>query len=139
MRQAALVDVFFVALAVAGCAALMYIGYRMEPHYASKDGRRFLGTGQWITTLGNPEGRKREVWITVLPDARLEMTIKRGFRRTASNEWSLEGKSAEPPPRRAVYILRSRNAEGAMQRMTVQLPAKSRSVAVLDEVLASTR
>ena len=138
MRQAVCVDVFFVVLAVAICAALFYIGYRIEPHYVSKDGHRFLSTGQFISAHGDPEGRKREVWISVLPGNRLQMKAKRGLRRTVS-DWSIEGKADEPPPRRAVYVLCSRTPGGTTHRMTIQLPSKSRAVAVLDEALAQTR
>jgi hypothetical protein len=138
MRQAVCVDVFFVVLAVALCAALFYVGYRIEPHYASKDGHRFLSTGRWISAHGDPEGRKREVLIIVLPDHSLQMKAKRGIRRTVSY-WSVEGKADEPPPRRAVYVLCSRTPAGTTHRMTIQLPSKSRAVAVLDEALAKTR
>lgn len=138
MRQAVSVDLFWMVLALAVCAALVYVGYRIEPHHVSKDGRRFLSTGQWISTYGDPEGRKREVWISVLPDGQLQIDVKRRMHRDVSH-WSIEGKAAEPPPRRAVYVLRSLNASGSTQRMAIQLPSKSRAVAVLDEVHAKTR
>jgi hypothetical protein len=136
-RHAVSVNVFLMVLALAGCAALWYVAYRIEPHYASKDGRRFLCIGQWVSAHGDPEGRKREVRIIVLPEGQLRMDVKRRMRHTFS-VWSIEGKAVEPPPRRAVYVLRG-NAVGGTQRMTIQLPSKSRAVAVLDEALAKTK
>ena len=124
-------------VAIAVCAALWYAGYRLEPHYSSKDGRRFLCTGQWMSARGDPEGRKREVRIVVLGDGRLQMEVKRGLRRKASY-WSIEGKASHSPGKRAVYVLRA-NAVGGTQRMTIQLPSKSRSVPVLDQALTRSR
>ena len=137
MGQAVAVDAFWLLVAFGACGALWYLGYRLEPHYASKDGRRFLCTGRWMTARGEPEGRKREVRIIVLGDGRLQMEVKRGLRRKASF-WSLEGKASEASRKKAVYVLRA-NAVGGTQRMTIQLPSKSRSVPVLDQALARTR
>jgi hypothetical protein len=130
-----LVDVLWVLLALGLCAGLMYLGYRIEPHYVSKDGRRFLCTGQQVSTHGIPDGRRREVRISVLPDGQLQMDVKRGMRLSISM-WTLEGKSAEPPPRRAVYVLRGNDEHGATQRMIIRMPLTSRAVTTLDTVLA---
>ena len=46
MRQAWRVDAFWMLLAIALCAGLIYVGYRIEPHRVSRDGTRFLCTGQ---------------------------------------------------------------------------------------------
>jgi hypothetical protein len=125
-------------LALGLCGALMVLGYRIEPHYASKDGRRFLCTGQLVSRFGEPDGRRREVRISVLPDGALQMDTKRGMRRTISL-WTLEGKAAEHPKRRLVYLLRGADGSGVTQRMTIRLPSTSRAVAILDSVVASTR
>jgi hypothetical protein len=132
------VDVFWMLLALGVCGALMFLGYRIEPHYASKDGRRFLCTGQQVSSYGEPEGRRHEVRISVLPDGALQMDTKRGMRRTISL-WTLEGKAAEHPKRRLVYVLRGTDGSGVTQRMTIRLPPKSRAVAILDNVVTSRR
>ena len=51
---------FWLLLAIAVCAGLVYLGYRIEPHHVTKDGSRFLCTGQWISAEGDLEGRRRE-------------------------------------------------------------------------------
>jgi hypothetical protein len=135
MRQADDVDVFWMILAIGVCAVLLYLGYRIEPHHVSKAGNRFLSSGQWISTQGAPQGRRREVWVSVLSDGQLQIDVKRRMRHDVTH-WSIEGKSPEPPPRRAVYVLRTLNALGQTQRMTIRIPAKSRAVGILDEAIA---
>ncbi len=125
-------------LAIVVCAGLWYVGYRIEPHHVSKDGKRFLSSGQWISAEGQPDGRRREVWVSVLPGGRLQVDVKRRLRRDVTHWW-IEGKVPEPPPRRAVYVLRTVSNLGTTQRMTIKVPAKSRAVAIMDEAMASSR
>ena len=126
------------ALAIVLCAGLIYVGYRLEPHHVSKDGRRFLCTGQWVSPEGDNEGRKREVWVSVLPSGELEIDVKRRLHHDVSR-WSIEGKATTPPPKREVYVLRTINALGTTERMTVKVPARSRAVAILDSMLPSPK
>ena len=125
-------------LAICACVALAYLGYRIEPHHVSKDGTRFLGIGQSISRDGDPGGRRREVWVKVLPGGRLQVDIKRRLRHDVTHWW-IEGKAPEPPPRRAVYVLRTVGSLGTIQRMTIKVPEKSRAVAIMDEAMASSR
>jgi hypothetical protein len=129
------VNAFWMALAIVVCAALVYLGYRIEPHHVSKDGSRFLTSGQWLSSEGQPQGRRREVWVRVIADGQLQIDVKRHMRHDVTH-WTIEGKSPEPPPRSAVYVLRTLTRTGATQRMTVKLPAKSRAVGILDEAIA---
>jgi hypothetical protein len=138
MRQAGAVDVLWMILAIGVCAALGYLGYRIEPHHVSKDGTRFLGSGQSISGDGDTGGRRREVWVKVLDGGRLQVDIKRRLRHDVTHWW-IEGKAPEPPPRRAVYVLRTVGKLGTTQRMTVKVPAKSRAVAIMEEAMASSR
>ena len=132
------VEVLWVLLAVAVCVAVGYVGYRIEPHHVSKDGKRFLTVGQWLSMHGDPDGRRREVWVRVLPDGQLQVDSKRRLHREVSH-WSLEGKAPAAPPKRAVYVLRTVSNLGTLQRMTIRLPSKSRAVNTLDDLLPSTR
>ncbi len=137
MRQAGRVGLVWLLLAIAVCAGLIYLAFWLEPHHVSKDGRRFLASGQWISDHGEPTSRRREVWISVTDGSQhLQIDVKRRMHHDVSH-WTIEGKSPDPPPRRAVYVLRSMTAEGTIQRMTVQVPSTSRAVATLDQVLAT--
>ncbi len=138
MRQATQVDVFWLLLALAVCAALLYLGYRIEPHHVNKDGNRFLCTGQWISNEGDLDGRRREVWVDVEQSGQLRVDVKRRLRHDVTHWW-IEGKSPKPPHRRVVYALRTINILGGVERMTIQLPAKSRAVGVLDELMTNRR
>ena len=121
-------------VAIAICAGLLYLGYRIEPHHVSRDGSRFLCTGQWLSAQGDTDGRKREVWVNVLPDGQLSVDVKRRLRHDVTHWW-VEGKAAKPPPRRDVYVLRTINILGTTERMTIKVPSKSRAVSILDEVM----
>jgi hypothetical protein len=138
VRQAGRVDVFWLVLALAVCAGLVYVGYRIEPHRVSKDGTRFLCTGQWLAAQNQAQGRRREVWVTVLSNGQLQVDVKRRLHHDLTH-WRIEGKAPQPPPRRAVYVLHSLNTLGAVQRVTISVPSKSRAVAILDELAASPR
>lgn len=125
-------------LALAVCVAVSYLGYRIEPHHVNKDATRFLTTSQLIGVHGDNEGRRREAWIRVLADGQLQVDSKRRLHREVTH-WTLEGKAPDPPARRQVYVLRTINNLGAPQRMTIKLPAKSRAVNTLDELLAKSK
>jgi len=133
--QAVVVDVVWLVLGIGLCVGLLYVGYRMEPHRVSKDGKRFLCAGQRLSAQGETDGRKREVWITVLDGGQLQVDVKRRLRHDLSH-WTLEGKAPSPPAGRAVYVLRTVNEFGTLDRMAIRLPAKSKAVPVLDEVLS---
>lgn len=128
----------WIILAIAVCVAVGYLGYRIEPHHVNKDATRFLTTSQLVGAQGNNEGRRREAWVRVLPDGQLQIDSKRRLHREVTH-WSLEGKAPDPPPRREIYVLKTMNNIGVMQRMTIKLPAKSRAVRTLDELLVKTR
>jgi hypothetical protein len=128
------VDVVWMLVAIAICAGLLYLGYRIEPHHVSRDGNRFLCTGQWLSAHGDADGRKREVWVNVLPYGQLRVDVKRRLRHDVTH-WSIEGKAPNPPPRREVYVLRTINVLGGTDRMTIKVPSKSRAVAILDEAM----
>lgn len=123
-------------LGIGLCVGLIYFGYQLEPHRVSKDGRRFLCTGQRLSANGATDGRKREVWISVLDGGQIQVDVKRRMRHDLSH-WSLEGKAPSPPKGKAVYVLRTVNMEGQLDRMAIKVPAKSKAVPVLDEVLAN--
>lgn len=134
MRQAGSVDVFWMLVAIAICAGLLFLGYRIEPHHVSRDGHRFLCTGQWLSPQGDTDGRKREVWVKVKPKGQLEVDVKRRLRHDVT-QWWIEGKADKPPPRREVYVLRTTNILGQTERMTIKVPSKSRAVPTLDEAM----
>lgn len=116
-------------------AGIYYVGYRLEPHWVSKDGRRLLCNVQTIAGPGGVDGRAKETRITVLSDGSLQLDRRRRVRRGMSQVCTLYGKAPAPPPRRVVYLLNTRLVDGTSLQYAVRLPATSRAVPVLDAIL----
>jgi hypothetical protein len=111
-------------LAVAGIAiGMMIAARRLEPHWVSKDQRRFIcraravddhGTaiGGWseyrfgITDDGLISGRKRSMWGAPLPGL-----------------WRVDSSLPDPPARRQIFVLVPDTVNG--QRLWLKLPARS--------------
>lgn len=120
---------------IAAMALLAWIGFRIEPHWVSKDARRFLCSGQFMNHLGLPMGRWRETKVIVPPDGLVVIDQKR-FMKHNSSAWSLTGESPDPPKGRAVFLLSGHDAHGQKQMLALKLPAKSRAIPILREALA---
>lgn len=129
------VDVVWIVLFFAGMAALWWLAYRIEPHYSSKDGRRFLCTAQELVG-GEPNGRPRETRVIVMDDGALHCSQKRMMRRSG-NLWVLVGKSPTPPKRLEVFVAQQfEDGRAAQGQLAIRVPRKSRVVQVLDAALA---
>ena len=121
-----------VAALIAGL--MYYAAFKIEPHWVSKDGRRFLCTAQPVTTSGEAEGRAKETKVLVLDDGALQLEQRRAMRRRLSEMWKMVGKSPDPPRKREVYLLRHRDDLQAMDLMAIRVPSNSRAVPILDEI-----
>jgi len=130
------VDFVWISLTVLVLVGMWWLGYKMEPHWASKDGTRFLCNSQEIEK-GEPVGRLRETRITVMPDGLLMVSRKRLVRRHYS-KWQLIGKSPDPPKKLEVYLAQLReDGQTIPSMLSMRVPSKSRCVPVLDAALAS--
>ncbi|MEI8241091.1 MAG: hypothetical protein WCI22_16895 [Actinomycetota bacterium] len=131
-----IVDYVWTILIFAVIGGIAWFSYGLEPHYASKDGRRFLcNTQEFIG--GRSVERKREARVTVLPEGTLHVVQKKSLRRQM-NVWTLVGTSPNPPKRLQIYVAQ-RQFEGqpAPTQLMLRLPTKSRVIPVLDEILAA--
>jgi hypothetical protein len=124
-------DWLFGLLALAIMAALAWVGFRLEPHWVSKDGHRFLCSGQLMSHLGQPQGRWRETRVIVDHRGDLQVDQKRMMRRRSSI-WRVKAESPDPPKRRAVFLLS--NHESA-DMLALKLPANSRAIPVLRDTM----
>ncbi|MFT3854152.1 MAG: hypothetical protein QM733_15625 [Ilumatobacteraceae bacterium] len=116
---------------------LMYwLSLRIEPHWVSKDGHRFITTVQAITGHGEPEGRPKEAKVLVLPNDRLQLSQRRFLAKSLNEQWRVAGKSPTPPKRKAVYLLHAADDDGAGGQLALKLPDNSRAVPILDEIVA---
>lgn len=129
-------DYVWFTLLLLGMGGLWWLAYRMEPHWSTKDGRRFLCTVQDLTDPERP-GRKREARVVVTPDGTLFVTQKQGLRRQQTT-WKLIGKSPTPPKRMEIYLAQETSRSLITDMISLRLPTKSRCIPVLDKVLAGT-
>jgi hypothetical protein len=129
-------DWLWTILFLAVVFGMWFLSTRMEPHYSSKDGRRFMANAQEIVD-GKPVGRMRETRVQVMPDGQLQCARKRLIRRETA-EYVLVGESPTPPRRRKVYLAHamSDGMTTSASELAIRVPASSRVVPVLDEVLA---
>lgn len=131
--HAVAVDYVWLALLFLAMGGLWWVAYRMEPHWASKDGRRFMCTAQDISDATRP-GRIREAKVMVTPDGALVVTRKNGLRRE-DQMWRLAGKSPSPPRRKQIYLA-ERNGDKGREMLALRLPDDSRCLDLLDRALA---
>lgn len=125
-------------LAVAGvCAGMLFIANRIEPHWVSKDQRRFLTVAQELDHHGRPLGRKHEVRVTLEPDDDALLVRKRSLVRPGAGIWHVHGKSPKPPKGREIYMLSKDPSDGDVGQMAMRVPTRSKMIPRLDELLAA--
>jgi hypothetical protein len=129
-----MVDALWIIGFVAVVAGLYYVAFRVDPHWASKDGRRFVCHGQLVDHYGNTLQNWREYRFRVLDHDRI--LARRHSRWTRRNEgvWRVAAKSDNPPKNREVYLLASADG-GNTDQMAIRLPASSPAIAVLEGLL----
>ncbi|MCB1000114.1 MAG: hypothetical protein KDB40_12525 [Acidimicrobiales bacterium] len=123
----------WLALAVAVMVFLAWVGFRIEPHWVSKDRSRFICNAQLLTEQGEPVGRFRETKILVEPTGELLVDQRKLFRRRMS-AWRLVAESDDPPRRRAVFLLRGHDAQHRPAMLAVRVPATSPIVPTLRDI-----
>ena len=123
-------------LFLAAMGGLWFLAYRIEPHFSSKDGRRFLCGAQEMEP-GSLPGRSRETRITVSPDGVLYASQKKMGRRETT-AWSVIGHAPEPPKSVKVYVAQL-VGDGRPQatQLFLRIPLNSRVIPVLDELVAA--
>ena len=124
-------DVLWVVGFVALLAGLYYAAFRVDPHWVSKDGRRFICHGQVVDHYGNTVDNWREYRFAVLDHKRIFARRRSRWTRRSEGVWRVVAKSDTPPKRRAVYLLASAESDNTDQ-MAIRLPASSRAVETLE-------
>jgi hypothetical protein len=131
-----MVDVLWGIAALAVLAGMAWLGYKIEPHWVSKDGERFLCVAQVLDYSGEPLTRWKECRVAI-DHAVLRVDQKRRLRRPLTTYWKLEAESAEPPRRKVVFVGRRRTDDGIDELISFRMPAKSRATVKLRELLPS--
>ncbi|MGA0878252.1 MAG: hypothetical protein ACO3SP_03970 [Ilumatobacteraceae bacterium] len=126
-----MVDALTTAIALAIFGGLVWLAYRIEPHWASKDGRRMIARVQPLGGRDEPSGRWREMRASI--DGGTITLSSRGLGSLSlRGTYRVRGKSSQPPKRRAIYIL-----EGE-RRLLLRIPSNSRAIPALDAMIGST-
>lgn len=116
-------------LAVVG--SLAWVGWGLEPHWASKDGRRFMCRMQMTAVELHERSRWHDVKVTVDDD--VVFVVARSRRaRALRGSWTVIGASEDARGKRRIYELRGGQADTAVLRV----PRHSRSVPVLDRLIS---
>ncbi|MEO7398615.1 MAG: hypothetical protein ABIW84_08635 [Ilumatobacteraceae bacterium] len=151
----------FVAVLVV-CGLMLWGSYKIEPHWVSRDGERVVCYGQGISNRGEPYGRWRELRLTKLRNGTVEVRPRHGSivkdrhadgasiagvagmagfagamkkrRGQRISYWRVNGASADPPPRRIIYLLDGNDDPAMPELIAIRLPTKSRAIPMLEEL-----
>jgi hypothetical protein len=115
-------------LAVIGLLA--WLGWGLEPHWASKDGTRFMCRMQLHPQDPRDHARWHDVKVGV-QEGELLVHARSRRARDARGVWRVIGAVGDDDGKRRIYELRSSNGEGA----SLRVPARSRCVPVLNSLV----
>ncbi len=127
-------DVLWGVLVFGACGLLAWIGFRIEPHWVSKDGRRFMCNAQQLTARGEPQGRWRETRVILNNAQQVQVDQKRFMRRT-STFWKVASQSPSPPRNREIFVLTGFDDTGAPAMLALRLPKKSRAIPAMQALV----
>jgi hypothetical protein len=119
-------------LVVAAGVGAWWLARRIEPHWAAKDGTRFICRGQLVDPRGTDAGRDHEYRVIVRDDGTL-LAGRRSLIRIDPQPWRVIGRAPQAPRRRVVFVLRGGHPDGLM--LALRLPASSSAVKVLDALV----
>ena len=114
---------------IAGCIAMLWGASRIEPHWVSKDGRRFVCRVQTLGAHDLPDGPWREMRAFVDGSSVVLGSRSRRAKRLAG-VYRVAGRAPESPGNKAIFVLQGD------ARLLVRIPAKSRAAGTLDSLVA---
>lgn len=109
---------------------LAWVGWGLEPHWASKDGRKFMCRMQLIPEDVHERARWHDVKVGV-EDGTLFVFARSRRAGELRGDWRVVGAVDDDRRKRRVYELRGANDEQA----SLRVPRHSRCVAVLDRLV----
>lgn len=107
------------------------IALLMEPHWASKDGKRFICRAQLITGPTEPPGRWREV-RGYLEGDRVVVRARSPLGGSLSGTWSMHSRGDIDRRKRYVYVL-TRDSDNA--QLALRIPEGSKARPAFDELM----
>lgn len=128
-----LIDVLGFGSVLAVCLGMLYLASRIEPHWVSKDGTRFMSSAQELDEWSTPFGRRHEVRVAV--DDEVLSVRRRSMMRPTADLYFVEGKIPSPPRGREVYLLKKLTPTAERTQLALRVPAKSTIVPKLDAMV----
>ncbi len=140
---------------VGGCLFLLWLSYKIEPHWVSKDGERMICFGQGFSRSGASSGRWRELRISRVGPDRVEVRPRRGSlavehpaggaatlmapltgrrRVRKATHWKVAGQTDSTIKNRVMYMLDGNTDPGMPEMIAIRLPIKSRAIPMLEEI-----
>ncbi|CAN5616290.1 hypothetical protein BH24ACT5_BH24ACT5_14470 [soil metagenome] len=135
MLASAVKDVLSVVAAFTVCGLLALLAYRLEPHWVSKDGTRFLTVARYVNQWGLPFGRKFEVRVAIDHDSESLLVSRRSLRRTLKGVWVIESKLADPPRGKVVFVLKDVTGVDEIGNLWLTIPTKSKALPRLEAIV----
>jgi hypothetical protein len=140
-------DVLWTVGFVAFLGGMYYVAYRIEPHWVSKDGHRFICTAQVMNHHGIPRSGWREYRVEVRWDGSVATRRRSRWVRADARTWRMKAKSDDAPKRKAIYLLGAQRSDRETSEqhwnaadddlLAIRLPASSRAIPVLDALVGS--
>jgi hypothetical protein len=124
-------DIVWIILMVAILTGITVIALRLEPHWSSKDGLRFICRAQVLDARLQSVGRWREVRGEIKGDD-IVVRTRSLISRHAAGTWHVQAKGTVDGRKRHVYLLRS---DGTDQQLALRIPANSNTQPLLEELL----
>ena len=123
-------DTLIGILGIAGCIAMLWGASRIEPHWVSKDGRRFVCRVQTLGAHDLPDGPWREIRAFV-DGASLVIGSRSRRAKRLSGVYRVAGRAPESPGNKAFFVLQGE------ARLLLRIPAKSRATNTLDSLITA--
>ena len=134
------------------CAVALWLSFKYEPHWVSRDGQRMRCYGQIVSRSGESTGRWRELLVGRNDDTTVAVRARRGSlavsnfrpgttgrstllaRRTKRpSYWRVLGTNPAPQSRKVIYLL-STSDPSFPEMLAIRLPINSRAIPMLDSL-----
>ncbi len=127
-------DLAYLFTVIAIGAVVLWATFRVEPHWASRDGRRSICRGQRIDDHGREQGRWREYRAELQENGCLVARPRAITSRSGWNEWLPESIAPAAGRSRKVVVV-TRSTDRPAELLVLRFPASSRAVEAIARTL----
>jgi hypothetical protein len=124
-------DVVWLILILAVLMGITVFALRMEPHWSSKSGERFICRAQLLSPNHEPLGRWREIRGEVEGNE-IVVRTRSLISRQIAGRWRVYARGAVDSRQRSVFLFRS---DTTNNQLALRMPGNSNTVPLLEERL----